>query len=85
MDEPASNEMAVEYKGHELKAWREDCLGGWELLYFTVQRNSDGYECVCSFEDSTETLADKIDQLKQRVDAELKTFDPWGEKDDWRD
>lgn len=73
-------EQRVEYLGYEIKVSREDCLAGYELLYFSIYRISDGYECVCNFEDSAETLEDKIQQLKDRIDNEHKEEDPWMEK-----
>lgn len=58
---------------------REKCLGGWPMLYFTIIRGSDGYICVDGFEDSDEKVYDKVKQLKARIDAELKSDDPWEE------
>lgn len=72
--------MKVSYRGHEIEAKREKCLAGYKLLYFTIYRESDGYECVCSYTEGDDTPADMIEYLKRRVDAELKTADPWEEK-----
>lgn len=72
--------MKVSYKGYELEVTREESSGGDELLYFSIYRQSDWFECVYDFEDSSETVRDKMEQLKQRVDNELKEDDPWGEK-----
>lgn len=74
--------MKVSYKGHEIEVKREKCLGGWSLLYSTIYRKSDGYECVCTHEDSAEKVRDMIDYLKQRVDEELESADPWDENAD---
>jgi len=74
--------MKVSYKGHEIEAKRDKCLGGWSQLYYTIYRKSDGYECVCDFEDSEEKIRDMIDMLKSRVDDELKSDDPWDENAD---
>lgn len=73
----------VQYKGYEICASREDCMAGYELLYFSIYRISDGYECVASFEDSAETIDNKIQQLKERIDNEHKEDDPWMEKEDY--
>lgn len=73
--------MKVSYRGYEIEAKRERCMGGWDLLYYSIYRECDGYECYCSFEDSSETVRDKIKQLKERVDNEHKEEDPWGEKE----
>lgn len=74
--------MKFVYRGFGIEAKREKCMGGWPLLYFSIFRQSDGYECLTSFEDSAETVVDKIKQLKERVDAELEEADPWGERAD---
>jgi len=72
--------MEAEYKGYKIEVWRDKCLGGWDLLYYVITRLSDGYMPVDSFEDSAETVRDKIKQLKERIDNEHKEDDPWMEK-----
>lgn len=67
--------MKVDYKGYEIEVKREKCLGGWGMLYYSIFRKSDGYECLSSFEDSGETVRDKINQLKERIDNELEEFE----------
>ena len=52
------------------------------MLYYNIYRQSDGYECVCSFEDSDEKVRDKIKHLKEHIDNELNEPNPWGEEDD---
>ena len=73
--------MKVSYRGHEIDAHREKCLAGYTLLYFSVFRESDGYECVSSYTTGDDTPADMIGYLKELVDAELASDDPWGEGD----
>jgi hypothetical protein len=68
------------YKGYTIEAYREDFMVGWPVLYFSIIRDEDGFECVSDFEDSDERATDKIKQLKERIDNELKEDDPWGEK-----
>lgn len=75
--------MKVNYKGHEISVSREKSMAGYSMLYFSIFRLSDGYECLTSFEDSAETVRDKINQLKERIDNELKEEDPWGENELW--
>lgn len=72
--------MKKSYKGYEIEVKREKCLGGWSLLYYTVYRESDGFECVCNHEDSSEKVADMIGYMKERIDDELASDDPWDEK-----
>ena len=71
--------MKIKYKGYEVEAKREKSLGGGVLLYFNIFRKSDGYECLSSFEDSTETVRYKIKELKECIDHEHAEDDPWGE------
>ncbi len=73
--------MAKEvYKGHEINVTREPCNAGHELLYYSILRVSDGYECDTDFQDCSETVEEFMQILKDRVDAELKEVDPWEEK-----
>ena len=71
--------MKVKYKGYEIGVSRESSLDGCSMIYYTITRMSDGYECVCSFEDSSETVRDKVRQLKERIDNEHTEVDPWDE------
>lgn len=71
--------MKTVYRGHEIDAHREKCLAGYRLLYFSVFRASDGYECLSSFSTGDDKPADMIEYLKQRVDAELASPNPWDE------
>ena len=72
--------MTKSYKGYTLEVYRDKCLGGWDQLYFSIMRDSDGFECVSNFEESNEKVNDKMKQLKHRVDGEEKEVDPWGEQ-----
>lgn len=74
--------MTRKYKGYTLEAKRERCMGGYYLLYYSIFRDIDGYECLCSYEDSSEKVVDKIKQLKERVDNEHLEEDPWCEKEE---
>ena len=71
--------MKVTYRGHEIEAKREKCLAGYRLLYFSVFRVSDGYECVSSYTTGDDTPAEMVGYLKSRVDAELASPTPWDE------
>jgi len=74
----AVGRLVVKYRGYTIEVERTESLGGWETLYYSVfYRNR---ECLSSFEDSTETLDAKVQQLKDRIDGELATKDPWGRK-----
>ena len=73
--------MKAVYRGHEIEVKRASCLGGWQMLYYSIFRLSDGFECMSGFEDSAEKAQDKIAQLKERIDNELADDDPWCEKE----
>lgn len=71
--------MKVVYRGHEIEVTREKCLGGWSELYTSVFRLSDGLECVCAVEDSAEKVVDQVRYMKERIDEELASENPWGD------
>lgn len=71
--------MKVSYRGHEIDVHRAKCMAGYSLLYYSIFRESDGYECTSGYEDSAETVRDKVKQFKERVDNELAEADPWEE------
>ena len=73
--------MKAVYRGHEIEVKRDRCLGGWQMLYYSIFRLSDGFECMSGFEDSAEKSQDKIAQLKERIDNKLADDDPWCEKE----
>ncbi len=47
---------------------KEISLCGPIILYYSIYLISDGYECFVSFEHSSETVRNKILQLKERID-----------------
>ena len=73
------NRVEYVYRKHEIAAWREESLGGFDLLYYSIFRVSDGYECTSGFtyDESTPEVFAKL--LEGRIDEELKDADPWGE------
>lgn len=73
--------MKAVHRGHEITVTREKCMAGYSLLYYSIFRKSDGYECTSGFEDSDEKVGDFVGVMKQRVDAELAEDDPWMEHD----
>ena len=72
-------ELKETYRGHEIILSREECLGGWEQLYYSIYRVSDGYECECDFTSDNSELPVFMEHMKARIDAELSDADPWGE------
>lgn len=71
--------MKVLYRGYEITVTKEKSLGGWTQTYYSIFRESDGYECLCDFEETSDTVQQSINHMKDRIDRELKTPDPWGE------
>jgi hypothetical protein len=63
--------MKINYKDFEIEVKREQCLGGWSMLYFTVITPT-GYYLIDTFEDSSEKVRDKISQLKEVVNDYLE-------------
>lgn len=74
--------MIAHHRGYEISVKREECLGGWDMLYFYIMRESDGKFMIDAFEDSAETVPDQMKYMKQRIDNELAEDDPWMESED---
>lgn len=70
--------MKTEYRGHEIEVKRERCMGGWTMLYYSIFRISDGYECTSGCTEDTSPVRTYVGYMKERVDAELAEDDPWG-------
>ena len=65
--------MKKNYKGYEIEVTRGECGGGWDMLYYSVYRESDGLEVVCSFENSNENVRDMVESIKGRVAQFIET------------
>lgn len=68
--------MIVKYKGYEIDVKREKCLAGYDLLYYSVY-TPDGEEIICSFEDSAETVREKVKHMKGCVDDHIENPGDW--------
>lgn len=68
-----------EYKGHEIDVAREESLGGEDLLFYSVFRKNDGYECTSGFSYDESTPDQFAKLLEARIDDELKSENPWDE------
>lgn len=62
--------MKTSYKGFEIEAKRDQ--SGFELLYFSIFRESDGWEFRSSFTDGDDTEEAMIGYLKGHVDDYLE-------------
>ncbi len=70
--------MKVSHRGHEIEVKRDRCMGGWSVLYYSIFRESDGYECLSGFTEDTSSVREYVGYMKERIDAELAEKDPWG-------
>lgn len=73
--------MKTIYRGHEINVKREKCLGGWDMLFYSIFRLSDGYEVDSGFENSFEKVNDKIGQMKKTVDDEIEHPENYEDED----
>lgn len=81
-DELPTEARKVSYRGYEIVLSREPSLGGDQNLYYSIFRESDVRECVSNFTSGAETLDDFERYMKNRIDEELASDDPWGESED---
>lgn len=71
--------MKTIYRGHEIDVRREKSMAGYSMLFYSIFRESDGYEVTSGFSDSDDSVSDMIGYMKERLDAEIadgETFDP---------
>lgn len=61
--------MKVLYRGFEIDCHREKCMAGYQLLYFTVYRKSDGFELICDYTSGEDSVRDYVGYMKGRVDG----------------
>lgn len=74
--------MKAVHRGYEISVTREKSMGGELLLYYSIFRISDGFECTSGFTYDESAVHTYIGYMKERIDAELKEDDPWGENED---
>ena len=60
--------MKVKYKDFILEAHKEKCLGGWNTIYYSAVRDSDGWFLDDGFSDSDDILKTIINGEKITVD-----------------
>lgn len=56
------------YKGFEIDVYREEALGGWDNVYYSVFRASDGLEVTSGFYDGSCKVKDVFQEMKEIVD-----------------
>jgi hypothetical protein len=58
--------MKIKYKTCEIEVKREKCLGGWDMLFYSIM---DGdYEVTSGFSDTKDKVKDFANDLKNVVD-----------------
>ena len=60
--------MRILYRTFEIHVWREKCMAGYTLLYYSIFR-SDGFELDSGFMDTADTVRFMLSEFKKRVDA----------------
>ena len=60
--------MKTLYRGFEVDAYREKSMGGDTLLYYSIFRESDGWEMTSGFSYGTDRVQTFIKYMKERVD-----------------
>lgn len=78
----SETKRTFEYRGHKVEVRREECMGGWEMIYFYIT-DKHGYELECDFSEGEDTVEDYVGFMKERIDGELKEEHPWGIGSDW--
>jgi hypothetical protein len=58
--------MKTTYKGCEIEATRDKCLGGEDMLFFSIF--DDGFEVTSGFSETSDTIRDFVNGLKKVVD-----------------
>jgi hypothetical protein len=54
------------YKGCDIEATLDKCLGGWEMIFYSIF--DDGFEVTSGFSETTDKVRDFYNGLKNIVD-----------------
>jgi hypothetical protein len=60
--------MKINYRGFEIDAHRDRSMGGDMYLYYSVFRESDGWELTSGFTTGSDRVQTFVGYLKERVD-----------------
>lgn len=74
--------MKIEYRGFEIKAKKEQALGGWDNIYYTIMRKSDGWFLCDSFTEGDENVREFTYSLRNMVDDYLKNPEMYDEDEE---
>jgi hypothetical protein len=58
--------MKGKYKGCEINVTKEKCLGGWNMIYYSIY--DDEFEVTSGFSDSEDKVRDFYNDMKEIVD-----------------
>jgi hypothetical protein len=61
--------METQYRGFDIDVTKEKSMAGYKLTYFSIFRQSDGYEVVSGFSDDDDTVQTWVEMMKSRVDG----------------
>jgi hypothetical protein len=64
--------VKLSYCGHEIEVRRERCLAGYDLTYFSIVRESDGFVVEDSFTEGEDAVSEMMEHLIRRVDDEIR-------------
>ena len=62
--------MRIKYRGFELNVDREECLGGWDMIYYQAY-TPEGEEVICDFTEEQTTVPKFMKDLKGMVDDRI--------------
>lgn len=65
------NSKNIIYKGFEINVYKGKCLAGYDLIYYTVHRLSDGWYLADGWYDIEVTIAGIIEDIKCLVNDYL--------------
>ncbi|MFQ3543486.1 hypothetical protein Q7A53_05320 [Halobacillus rhizosphaerae] len=60
--------MKTIYRGFEIEVKREECLGGWDMIFYTVTEIETDWEMLSGHYDSEDTEEDVMNGFKNSVD-----------------
>lgn len=71
--------MIAKYRGYTIGVERASAEN---FYYYSIIRDSDGWEAACGAISISETIPEAIEIMKTRIDSEHSTGDPWLESED---
>ena len=74
--------MKTNYRGYEIDVHR---VSGDEGLYVSIFRIEDGFEADSFYSSDESPVREYIKRMKERIDNESMSDDPWCEAEHWYD